>query len=65
MKHFLFFVSATYGEGQDTKTKDVPLEVDVERIKPFAFPTYTAPDFKDDMVRLCTVFNCGVTSNAC
>ncbi|XP_071803260.1 cilia- and flagella-associated protein 221-like [Asterias amurensis] len=41
--------TATYGEGQDTKTKDVPLEVDVERIKPFAFPTYTAPDFKDDM----------------
>ncbi|XP_038044642.1 cilia- and flagella-associated protein 221-like [Patiria miniata] len=41
--------SATYGEDQDSQIKDIPLVIDAEKVQPYAFPTYTAPDFKDDM----------------
>ncbi|XP_072017653.1 cilia- and flagella-associated protein 221-like [Amphiura filiformis] len=39
----------TYGENQESRYKDLPLDISADKVLPYAFPTYTAPDFQDDM----------------
>nr|XP_002733102.1 PREDICTED: primary ciliary dyskinesia protein 1-like [Saccoglossus kowalevskii] len=41
--------SATYGDNKDVNIKDLPLHITRENVLPYAFPTYTAPNVKDDM----------------
>ena len=48
--YYVPVLAATYGEDQDAKIQDVPLEIEADNVKSYAFPTYTATDFKDDMV---------------
>ncbi|XP_071958358.1 cilia- and flagella-associated protein 221-like [Antedon mediterranea] len=44
-------LSVTYGERLDEEIlKDVPpLDISTDRVKSWAFPSYTSPDYKDDM----------------
>ncbi|XP_077978067.1 cilia- and flagella-associated protein 221-like [Glandiceps talaboti] len=41
--------SATYGDNKDAAIQDVPIEIEKANVMPYAFPTYTPPDIKDDM----------------
>ncbi|XP_033097701.1 cilia- and flagella-associated protein 221-like [Anneissia japonica] len=42
--------SVTFGEEMDEEILEhVPLDINTENVKSWAFPTYTAPDYKDDM----------------
>lgn len=42
--------STTYGENLEVaRYSDLPLDISADKVLPHAFPTYIAPDYKDDM----------------